>query len=109
MEEKSDIEKKTQNTHKNQGNHHIPTLTNSLKVGLHLIELPGDLAPVDQAWLDVVVELEDDEAVVQVAVQVVHKGTYAQAVHPVAVRCNHTEDKPLLLSFNCQETKPCTV
>ena len=76
-------QKSKQQTNKSR---HIPTLTDFLEVGLHLVELPGDLAPVDEAGLDVVVELEDDEAVVEVTVQVVHEGTDPQAVHPVAVR-----------------------
>lgn len=73
--------------------HHTSALTNFLKVGLHLVELLGDLAPVHKARLDVVVQLEDDQAVVEVAVQVVHIGADAQAVHPVAVRCNHKKEQ----------------
>ena len=73
--------------------HHISVLTNFLKVSLHLVELLGDFAPVHKAWLDVVVQLEDDQAVAEVAVQVVHIGADSQAVHPVAVCCKHKKEQ----------------
>ena len=62
-------------------------LTNFLKVPPHLIEPLDDTLPVNNARLADVVELEHNKAVGQVVVDVVHVGTHAHAVHPVAVRC----------------------
>ena len=42
-----------------------------------------DLLPVDDAGLDDLVDLEEDEAVVEVAVEVVDLRVHAQGVHPV--------------------------
>ena len=46
-----------------------------------------DPLPVDDAGLDDLVELEEDEAVVEVGVQVVDVRLHAQRVHPVSVHC----------------------
>ena len=47
--------------------------------------LDDPLLPVNDARLDDVVDLEHDEAVVEIPVQVVDVGTHTQAVHPVAI------------------------
>lgn len=46
----------------------------------------GNLLPIDDAGLDNVVELEDDESVGEVRVQPVDVRRHAHGVHPVAVR-----------------------
>jgi len=52
------------------------------------VELGLDPRPVDDARLDDVVELEDDESVGEVAVQMMNERRHAQTVDPVAIHCN---------------------
>ena len=54
-----------------------------------------DPLPVDDAGLDDLVELEEDEAVVEVGVQVVDVRLHAQRVHPVSVHCEKNKASPL--------------
>ena len=43
-------------------------------------------APVNDAWFDDVVELEDDQAVSQIRVKPINVRCHAQRIHPVAIR-----------------------
>lgn len=53
--------------------------------------------PVDNAWFDDVVELEDDETVGQIRVQPVDVRRNAHRVHPVSVSC---EKNSILINKN---------
>lgn len=50
-----------------------------------LAELVDDPVPVDDARIDDIVQLEDDQTVGEVAVDVVDARRHAHAVHPVSV------------------------
>ena len=60
-------------------------LTDLLHEHAHLVELLVHALPVDDARLDDVIELEDDDARVQVAVEVIDVRRHAHRVHPVPV------------------------
>ena len=53
--------------------------------GILDISAPVYSIPLDSAWGDDFVELEDDEAVCQVRVQPVDVGWHPKGIHPVAV------------------------
>jgi len=54
----------------------------------HAVKLLLDSSPVDNAWSDDVVQLEDNQAVGKVIVEMMYKRRHSQTVHPVAVHCN---------------------
>jgi len=51
----------------------------------HPIEVFDDTTPVHNPRLYDIIELENDEAIAQIAVQVMHKWRYTHAVHPVTI------------------------
>lgn len=61
--------------------------------------LPVNSAPVDNARLYDVVELEDDQPVGQVRVQPVHMWSHSHGVHPVPVSCQQNRQPVNIYSF----------
>jgi len=55
-----------------------------------MVKILLDSSPVDNAWSDDVVQLEDNQATGKVVVEVMYKRRHTHTVHPVAVHYNPT-------------------
>ena len=67
--------------------------TNHFHDNSSLVKLPNSSFPVDNSWIDDVVQLEQNLTICETAVQAVDTRRDAQTVHPVTIRYHRQTDK----------------